>query len=193
MAAARMTPILKDGALFLVWMALLVVGVWGAVSYGVSFTDPGRGIAAWAVVLLLVVGGLLTALMALWWYYVYPEEREPARGEWTLDHRHVRAGEGSFRSKAAGPGITEEPAYRMTAEEGFVPRTRARWIAWFGTMAAALVGAALLVGWSRQSEDPLAPLLAGVALLGGAVMLGALAVGEMGHEGPWARRGGAAR
>jgi hypothetical protein len=188
-----MTPVQKDAFLFVGWMAALVVSVWVAVSYGVRFSGPSPGIDAWAAALLLLVGGLGTALTVSWWYYVYADERTPARGEFTLERDgsrfgRVRKGFGSFRTKLPGTGTQEEAEYRMTTEEGFVPRTRLRWLAWFVLIGLALVVSGGLAAYARTAEDPLAPMLAAVALMGGAVMLGALAVGEFGHEGPWARR-----
>lgn len=192
MNATRWSPIQRDAAVFLGGLAAFMAGVWLAVSYGVTF-GPGGGIAAWAVALIVIVG-LVFAGTVMWWYYVAPDERNPARGEFTLDKGagervgHVRGGVGSFRDKTAGTGVVEEPEYRMTTEPGFVPRTNGRWAAWFVLMAAALGASAALVNFAKTTEDPLSPLLVAVGLLGAAVMLGALGVGEMSHSGAWARR-----
>jgi hypothetical protein len=182
----RLTPVQKDGLIFLGALAVLLSGVWLAVSYGVDFT--GGGVATWAVA-VIGLGYIVLAGSVFWWYYVYRDEREPARGEFALDDaRHIHAGEGSYRLKSPGPGVVQEPEYRMSAEPGFVPRTLPRWVGWLVLMLIALVAAGALAGYARTSADPMSPLLVAVGLLGGAVMLGALGVGEMSHEGPWTRK-----
>jgi len=188
--AMRLTPIQRDGVVFLGALAALLAGIWLAVSFGVTFAGPSLGIAGWAVALLVVLV-VAFAVSVFLWYYIGAEEREPARGEFVLDgQRHVHAGEGSYRTKAPGPGVVQEPEYRMSSDPQFVPRTVPRWLAWFGLMLVALLVSAALVSYSRTVEDPLSPLLVATGLLGGAVMLGALGVGEMSHEGPWTRKPG---
>ena len=193
MTAVHWSPIQRDALVFLGPLGAFMAGVWIAVSYGVAFTGPAPGIQAWAAALILTVGAAFAASVA-WWYHVAADERDPARGEFTIDPatgtrpRHIREGHGSFRLKSPGWGVVAEPEYRMTTEPGFVPRTRARWLAWFALMGLALAGAGALVSWAKGTEDPLSPLMAAVGLLGAAVMLGALGVGEMSHSGPWARQ-----
>ncbi|MCA1813211.1 MAG: hypothetical protein LC624_04585 [Halobacteriales archaeon] len=185
----RLTPVQKDGAVFLGALAVLLAGVWLAVSFGMSFTGAtGGAISGWAIA-VIALGYIVVAGSVFWWYYVSLDEREPARGEFRLDaERKIHGGEGSFRLKSPGPGVVAEPQYRMAADPSFVPRTLPRWLAWIGLMVIALLGAAALVAFAKTTEDPLSPLMVAVGLLGGAVMLGALGVGEMSHAGPWNRR-----
>ena len=187
MAATRLSPIAKDAVFFVASLAVLLIGVWIAVVFGVSFAPGGGGIALWAVALLVIVGGIFAAAN-VWWYYVYPDERAPARGEFTFEPREgrrmpgVRGGMGTFRDKALREGAMRETGTRMSDEPGFVPRTARGWVLWMVAMVAALLAASALVLYSRTVEDPLSPLLVAVGLLGAAVMLGAVAVGEMGHQ-----------
>lgn len=184
----RFSPIQRDALLLAGSLTLLLAGVWFAVSYGVSF-GPEPGIALWAVALLAAVV-LVFAGSAVWWYYVYSDERDPARGEFTMDAgHHVHPGEGSYRTRPMHEGAMEEPEARLTTEPEFVPRTLGRWMMWVGGIAVALLLAAGLVITSRGSEDPVPALMAATGLIGAAIMLGAAAVGEMGHYGPWWRRG----
>jgi hypothetical protein len=180
----RLTPIERDALGFLGSLAVLLLAIWLGVSFG-STPDGGLGPLG---IGLIALGYAVFAGSVLLWYFVARDEREPARGEFTVEDGHVREGSGSFRTKAPGPGVLEEPEYRMTQDASFVPRTVPRWAGWFALMAVALLAAGGLVMFAKQTADPLSPLLVAVGLLGGAVMLGALAVGEMGHQGPWARR-----
>lgn len=185
--AHRLFPIQRDALLLLGGIMLLLLSIWVAVSFGVTFVGGGA-MAPWALALLFA-GFLAFGASAVWWYHVYGDEREPARGEFTFDEANrARGGHGSFRTKALHAGALAEPQARMTSEAGFVPRTARRWGAWVAVVVLALVGAAALVGLSRTVEDPLAPLMVAVGLIGGAVMLGAVAVGEMGPRGAWFRR-----
>lgn len=188
--APRLTPVQRDLALFFAALVGVEVAAWVGISFGASFVPGEAGLTVWAVV-AVVLGVALFTFAQYWWFHVYSDEREPALGEFAFEARggvrRVREGEGSFRAKAPGEGTREEAQYRVTTEPGFVPRTVPRWALWFASMGLALVLAAGLVRWSQTVEDPLSPLLVAVILLGGAVMLGALGVGEMAHQGPWAR------
>lgn len=182
----HLAPLQRDLAMLFGSLALLLLGVAVGITYGVSFDQPG--IAPWA---LALIGGVVLAFAAgvFWWYYVSPDERDPARGEFTVDaQHHVQEGAGSFRTKELHEGAAAEPEARLANEPGFVPRTTARWALWFLGIVAALVLAAVLVQLSRGTEDPFPALMAAMGLVMAAVVLGAIATGEMAHSGAWTRR-----
>jgi hypothetical protein len=127
-AFRRLSPIQRDGLLFVAAMLLLLTTVWFTVSYGVSFTGPERGIQAWAVA-LLAAAFLVFSAVVWYWYHVSRDEREPARGEFTrAEGGGVRHGEGSFRpASRLGPGARAEPhANIQDLEPSRFPRTSSR-------------------------------------------------------------------
>lgn len=107
--ATRVSSLQRDAMVFMGGIVLFLIGVWVAMSYGVSF-GPGGGVAVWAVGLVLVVA-LVFGATVWWWFYVPPGSREPARGEFTSEAGHLRAGAGSFRTKPMREAhtVSEEP------------------------------------------------------------------------------------
>lgn len=187
--APRTTPIQRDVAVLLGGLLLVVLASGFAVAFGFDLAPGAGGFAPWAVALL--VGAVVAFAVSAWyWYYVHPDEREPARGEWTHDAgtgMHRREGGGSFRTKALHANAAGEAHHRMEAERDFVPRTGRAWATWVLAVIGALATAVLLIRAGDRSGDPFAFQLTATALIAVALVMGAMLAGEFGHSGRWTR------